>query len=104
MWLEINIVNGPSVQSSTVRVDEPRTEGVLGSIASVNSSLLAVVGLLSLSLVGLLVYGLRREVVPEMAPPPSRSTPAVKKIESFDQQGPYGASAEVSSPGENPYQ
>ena len=104
MWLEINIVNGPSVQSSTVRVDEPRTEGVLGSIASVNSSLLVVVGLLSLSLVGLLVYGLRREVVPEMTPPPSRSTPAVKKIQPEGQQGPYGASPEVSSPGENPYQ
>ena len=104
MWLEINIVNGPSVQSSTVRVDEPRTEGVLGSIASVNSSLLVVVVLLSLSLAGLLVYGLRREPVPELAAQPSRPTPPRQKAEPSNQQGPYGAPAEVSSPGENPYQ
>ena len=104
MWLEINIVNGPSIQSNTVRVDEPRTDGVLGSIASVNSSLLVVVGLLSLSLVGLLVYGLRREAVPELTTAPSRPTPPPKKKEAAVQEGPYGSSPEVSSPGENPYQ
>lgn len=104
MWLEINIVNGPSIQSSTVRVDEPRSEGVLGSISSVNSSLLVVVGLLTMSLVGLLVYGLRREDVQQPQLAQSNQSPPVKKLETTPSSGPYGAPQEASSPGENPYQ
>ena len=104
MWLEINIVNGPSIQSSTVRVDETRSEGVLGSISSVNSSLLVVVGLLTMGLVGLLVYGLRREDVQQPQLVQSNQSPSVKEMETTPSSGPYGAPEEASSPGENPYQ
>ena len=104
MWLEINIVNGPSIQSATVRVDEPRSEGVLGSIASVNSSLLAFVGLLSVGLVVLLVYGLRREVTPQVPINFGQQLPATRRVEANPSSGPYGAPEAASSPGENPYQ
>jgi hypothetical protein len=104
MWLEINIVNGPSIQSSTVRVDEPRSEGVLGSISSVNSSLLVVVGLLTMGLVGLLVYGLRREEIQQPQLGQSNQPPAVQRAEAKPPTGPYGAPNEALSPGENPYQ
>ena len=104
MWLEINIVNGPSIQSSTVRVDEPRSEGVLGSISSVNSSLLVVVGLLTMGLVGLLVYGLRREEIQQPQLGQSNQPPALQRAEAKPPTGPYGAPNEALSPGENPYQ
>ena len=95
---------GPSIQSSTVRVDEPRSEGVLGSISSVNSSLLVVVGLLTMGLVGLLVYGLRREDIQQPQLGQSNQPPAVKRAEAKPPTGPYGAPNEAPSPGENPYQ
>ena len=104
-WLELSIINGPNAQSSTVLVDEARSDGVLGSIGSVNPVLLTVVGLLVLGLLGLLVVGLRREPPSPMAPPPKQQRGTLPSVPPSPQpQGPYGGSPEVSSPGENPYQ
>jgi hypothetical protein len=104
-WLELSIINGPDSQSSTVLINEARSEGILGSIGSVNPVLLSVVGLLVLGLVGLLVIGLRREPAPPLAAPraPPR-TPVASTPPATPSQGPYGGASEASSPGENPYQ
>lgn len=102
-WLELSIVNGPSAQSKTVLVEEPRSEGVFGTISTVNPVLLTLVGLLTLGLVALLVVGLRREEAPMVkAPVPihARQTAPVQPTET----GPYGAPQQDRSPGENPYQ
>ena len=103
-WLELSIVNGPNAQSATVLVDEPRSDGVFGTISSVNPVLLTVVFLLTVGLVALLLFGLRREEVP--VPPsagglhqrPSQPRP------SPPTSGPYGGQDQPRSPGENPYQ
>ena len=104
-WLELSIINGPDAQSSTVLVDEARSEGVLGSIGSVNPVLLTVVGLLVLGLVGLLVVGLRKEPpAPLTAPRTPKTVPPVTTAPVSPPQGPYGAASEANSPGNNPYQ
>ncbi|MCH1617049.1 MAG: hypothetical protein L7R83_06005, partial [Candidatus Poseidonia sp.] len=102
-WLELSIVNGPNSQSQTVLVEEPRSDGVLGTISTVNPVLLVVVVLLVAGLVGLLFIGLRREEVPvsKRAPELNQKPPAVEKQPST---GPYGAPQQAASPGENPYQ
>ena len=103
-WLELSIVNGPNAQSNTVLVDEPRSDGVFGTISTVNPALLTVVALLTVGLVALLVFGLRREAPPSIRPgqvPPKNTseipTPAPTS-------GPYGDGEQTRSPGENPYQ
>jgi hypothetical protein len=103
-WLELSIVNGPNAQSNTVLVDEPRSDGVFGTISTVNPALLTVVVLLTAGLIALLVFGLRREM-----PPPSRPVHApIKDITSIPApapaSGPYGEDEHARSPGENPYQ
>ena len=87
-------------------VDEPRTEGFLGSVAAVNPILLVIIFLLTVSLVGVLMFGLQgaptKEYISERRvnqslptlEPPVQTTPA---------SGPYGAPQAPSSPGENPY-
>jgi hypothetical protein len=103
-WLELSIVNGPNAQSNTVLVDEPRSDGVFGTISTVNPALLTVVVLLTAGLIALLVFGLRREM-----PPPTRPVHApIKDITSIPApapaSGPYGEDEHARSPGENPYQ
>ena len=103
-WLELSIINGPNAQSATVLVDEPRSDGVFGTISSVNPVLLTVVFLLTVGLVALLLFGLRREEVPvppsaggvHQRPSQPRPTPPTS--------GPYGGQDQPRSPGENPYQ
>ena len=103
-WLELSIVNGPSAQSKTVLVDEPRSDGVFGTIGTVNPALLTVVGLLTIGLIALLVFGLRREVPPSIRPvqPPSKDGSNIAPPRPAS--GPYGADEQTLSPGENPYQ
>ncbi len=103
-WLELSIVNGPSAQSSTVLVDEPRSDGVLGTISTVNPALLTVVGLLTVGLIALLVIGLRREAPPSIRPVQSPSKDVSNIAPPTPASGPYGAEEGTLSPGENPYQ
>ena len=111
MWIEFQIINGPSAQSETVYVDEARTDGLLGGISSVNPVLLIVIFALTVALVGLLVFGLkttpqarplaieqRHMMIQEAAPPQPAVAPQPVA------QGPYGAPQQAASPGENPYQ
>lgn len=103
-WLELSIINGPNAQSPTVFIDEERSEGVLGSIGSVNPLMLSVVGILVIGLVALLLFGLRREATPTV--PLAAPSPAKTVAELPPQppsEGPYGGQ-QVASPGENPYQ
>ena len=111
MWIEFQIINGPLAQTETVYVDEQRSEGLLAGISSVNPVLLVVIFLLTVSLVGLLIFGLKtspqpkqwdanqRQLVqkslPGLKPPVAQSHEAIT--------GPYGGTKQVASPGENPY-
>jgi hypothetical protein len=103
-WLEMSIINGPNVQSPTVLVDQPRSDGVLGTISSVNPALLGVVVLLTVGLVALLVFGLRREPVAPSLPSPRQPNPKAVAVLPAEENGPYGQPSRVPSPGENPYQ
>jgi hypothetical protein len=103
-WLEMSIINGPNVQSPTVLVDQPRSDGVLGTISSVNPALLGVVVLLTVGLVALLVFGLRREPVAPSLPSPRQPNPKAVAVLPAEENGPYGQPSRAPSPGENPYQ
>ena len=101
-WLELSIVNGPNAQSQTVLVEEPRSDGVFGTISTVNPALLFIVCLLVAGLIGLLVVGLRREEVPVNKRPP-KLNPRQQPAATTPAAGPYGAPQQTASPGENPY-
>ena len=110
MWIEYQIINGPLAQSETVYVDEQRSEGMFAGISSVNPILLTVIFLLTVALVGLLIFGLK-------TPQPKQWNATQKQLvkqalteqdntnNQFPQpnSGPYGAPEQVASPGENPY-
>ena len=110
MWIEFQIINGPQAQTETVYVDEQRSEGMLSGISSVNPVLLVVIFLLTVSLVGLLIFGLKTpqskqwnanqkqfsdKALPEI--------PTAGKQSPQEMSGPYGAPEQAASPGENPY-
>ena len=110
MWIEFHIVNGPLAQSETVYVDEERSEGMLAGISSVNPVLLIVIFLLTVSLVGLLIFGLkapqpkqwdadRKQLVNKALP----EIATLKNQSPQEMSGPYGAPEQAASPGENPY-
>jgi len=101
-WLELSIVNGPNAQSQTVLVEEPRSDGVFGTISTVNPALLFIVCLLVAGLIGLLVVGLRRDEVP-VNKRTSNLTPRQQPAAATPPAGPYGAPQQTASPGENPY-
>ena len=109
MWIEYQIINGPLAQSETVYVDEQRSAGIFSGISSVNPVLLVVIFLLTTSLVGLLIFGLKSPQAKQFEPNQQR---AVGKVPTAVNQmtpppqpnsGPYGAPEQVASPGENPY-
>jgi hypothetical protein len=109
MWIEFHIINDDFSKTNTVFVDEPRTEGFLGSVAAVNPILLVIIFLLTVSLVGVLLFGLQGSPSKEynqggqqrdIKPLPTLKLPA----EQQPATGPYGAQQAPTSPGENPYQ
>ncbi|MFL2948876.1 MAG: hypothetical protein ACJZ40_00615 [Candidatus Poseidoniaceae archaeon] len=108
MWIEYHIISGPSAQTNTVFVDEPRTEGVLGSVAAVNPVLLIIIFLLSVSLVAVLLFGLQspqpKNWNVEQSKAVDKALPTLSKPVDAPESGPYGAEQASSSPGENPYQ
>ncbi len=113
MWLEVQILGSETLQTPTLRVKEAETEGFMGTVSEVNPVVLGVLGVLSLVLVGLLVFGLRP------AEPQKRMNPRVtQRMERVEQtlpaiaqqpqqqapQGPYGAQQQGADVGQNPYQ
>ena len=111
MWIEFQIINGPLAQTESVYVDEQRSEGLLSGISSVNPVLLIVIFLLTVSLVGLLIFGLKTSPQPKQwdakqKQTVQRSLPALgtQPTSSMNAaKGPYGGPEQVASPGENPY-
>ena len=110
MWIEYQIINGPLAESETVYVDEQRSEGIFGSISSVNPVLLVVIFLLTVSLVGLLIFGLKSPQPSQRGSNlayPSKALPSIPttraKQSSQPVTGPYGEPEQAASPGENPY-
>jgi len=110
MWIEYQIINGPVAESETVYVDEQRSEGIFGSISSVNPVLLVVIFLLTVSLAGLLIFGLKSPQPHQRGSNPAYLSKALPSITATPAKqspqpvtGPYGAPEQVASPGENPY-
>ena len=113
MWLEVQILGSETMQTPTLRVKEAETEGFMGTVSEVNPVVLGVLAVLSLVLVGLLVFGLRP------AEPQKRMNPRLsQRMERVEQtlpaiaqqpqqqapQGPYGAQQQSADVGQNPYQ
>ena len=115
MWIEFQIINGPNVQTNTVYIDEATSDGVFSSVASVNPVLLIVIFLLTVSLVGLLIFGLKNPQQQQWDGhhrQPGKALPKIqtKGIPNIQQtqpqapvSGPYGAPVQAASPGESPY-
>jgi len=110
MWLEVQILGSETMQTPTLRVKEAESEGFLGTVSEVNPMVLGVLVVLSIVLVGLLVFGLRP------AQPQKRKNPRLaQRMERVEQtlpaiaqqqpaQGPYGAEQQGADVGQNPYQ
>ena len=114
MWLEVQIMGGETAQTPTLRVKEAESEGFLGTVSEVNPLMLGILAVLSVVLVGLLVFGLRSE--PQRRPTGQKKfTQRMQKAETSlptlaqagqetPQQGPYGAQTPSGDVGQNPYQ
>jgi len=114
VWLEVQIMGGETAQTPTLRVKEAESEGFLGTVSEVNPIMLGILAVLSVILVGLLVFGLRSE--PQRRPTGQKkftqrmqkaenSLPALAQAEQkTPPQGPYGAQTQSSDVGQNPYQ
>jgi hypothetical protein len=110
MWLEVQILGSETMQTPTLRVKEAESEGFLGTVSEVNPVVLGVLVILSLVLVGLLVFGLRpaepqKRMNPRLAQRMERveqSLPAM--AQQPQQQGPYGGQQQSADVGQNPYQ
>ena len=115
MWIEFQIINGPNVQTNTVYIDEATSDGVFSSVASVNPVLLIIIFLLTVSLVGLLIFGLknpqqqqwdghRRQPGKALPKIQTKGHPNVQQTQpQAPVSGPYGAPAQAAAPGESPY-
>ena len=106
MWLEVQILGSETMQTPTLRVKEAESEGFMGTVSQVNPVVLGVLVVLSLVLVGLLIFGLRpTEPKKRMTP---RLTQRMEQVEqtlpAMEQQGPYGVQQQGSDVGQNPYQ
>ena len=106
MWLEVQIMGSETMQTPTLRVKQAESEGFMGTVSQVNPVVLGVLVVLSLVLVGLLIFGLRpTEPKKRMTP---RLTQRMEQVEQtlpgMEQQGPYGAQQQGADVGQNPYQ
>ena len=113
MWLEVQILGSETVQTPTLRVKEAESEGFMGTVSEVNPMVLGVLVVLSLVLVGLLVFGLRptepqKRINPRLAKRMERVEQTLPAIAQQPQQqvtqGPYGAQQQGADVGQNPYQ
>ncbi|MED6338427.1 MAG: hypothetical protein VYC12_05300, partial [Candidatus Thermoplasmatota archaeon] len=105
MWVEFIIVGGPTVQTETFYVGDGEDDGFFGGISEINPVLLIVIFLLVVSLVGILIFGLRTP-----KPPQYQRLPGNKNYQPSNQQmrtqqnHQYAHQQAPASPGDNPYQ
>jgi hypothetical protein len=117
MWIEFHVLNGPSTQTASVHVDEAKSEGAFASVSEINPILLTIILLLSASLVGLIVYGLKGNDNSKGKFNPSKQNNTEESLPSItdfarikkqnedevNAQEEYSGMHDGSSPGENPY-
>lgn len=117
MWIEFHIINGPSTQTATVHIDAAKSDGITASFDEINPVLLTIIILLSVTLLGLITYGLRggddssRKFNPAKQKRASKSLPSIADFDKAKKQNEeealaqdaYSGMHESSSPGENPY-
>ena len=109
MWLEVQILGSETLQTPTLRVKEAESEGFMGTVSEVNPVVLGVLVVLSLVLVGLLVFGLRptepqRRTNPKLAQRLQQAEQTLPVIEQQQAVGPYGGQQQGADVGQNPYQ
>ena len=118
MWIEYHIINGPSTQTATVHVDAADTDGIVASFSEINPVLLTIIVLLSVSLIGLITYGLKDGDVSNRKFNPAKQKSALKSLPSLESiaeeqrknelevlsEEAYSGIHSSSSPGEDPYQ
>ena len=105
MWIEFIIVGGSVAQTETFYVDDGESDGLLGGLSEMNPVLLIVIFLLVVSLVGLLIFGLRK---PNLAQTQKLSVnknyQAANRQFRHHQNHQYAQQQAPNSPGDNPYQ
>ena len=105
MWIEFIIVGGSVAQTETFYVDDGESDGFLGGLSEMNPVLLIVIFLLVVSLVGLLIFGLRK---PNLAQTQKLSVnknyQAANRQFRPHQNHQYAQQQAPNSPGDNPYQ
>ena len=118
VWIEFHIINGPSTQTATVHIDAADTDGIVASFGEINPLLLTIIVLLSISLLGLITYGLKdadkssRNYNPAKQNNASNSLPTLEEFAEVQRKNESEVLSEEeytgihsnSSPGENPYQ
>ena len=110
MWLEVQILGSETVQTPTLRVKQAESEGFMGTVAEVNPVVLGVLVVLSMVLIGLLVFGLRPTGVKHRGQPrlAQRMESVEQTLPEMDQQqlgqSPYGTPQQAADVGQNPYQ
>lgn len=104
MWIEFIIIGGPTAQTDTFYVEDGESDGFLGGLAEINPVLLIVIFLLAVSLVAVLIFGLRNP-----KPPQHQRLPANKNYQVANRQirpnqnHQYAQQQAPYSPGDNPY-
>jgi|GEM_PF-372070 len=101
MWIEFSIINGPSEKTETFYVEDDSGNGLLGGFSTINPVLLVIIFVFTVSLVGLLIFGLRKPQVNQQRLPGYVKT--VPKLKS-SQEAAYSSQQHDQSPGENPYE
>ena len=110
MWLEVQILGSETVQTPTLRVKQAESEGFMGTVSEVNPVVLGVLVVLSMVLIGLLVFGLRPTGVKHRGQPrlAQRMESVEQTLPEMDQQqlgqSPYGTPQQAADVGQNPYQ
>ena len=102
---EFIIVGGPTVQTETFYVGDGESDSFFGGISEINPVLLVVIFLLVVSLVGILIFGLRTPKQPQYQRLPGNKNYQPSNQQMRPQQNhQYAHQQAPASPGDNPYQ
>jgi hypothetical protein len=110
MWIEFQIANGPQIKTDTLYVEESQAGGIMGGISGVSPGLLIIIFVLSASLIGLVIYGLKVPPSPKgldlvkANSPITHSEKRPTPLQDVDTNAPYGSQQKVETHQENPYQ